>query len=284
MGHSTGLGLSACGPLRTLAVFAAVGASRARLRAGRPGRSGVGALACGEGALRCSPGQGGCGTRPFARCAGNGARQSSPSRRCAAGNPDQAALLGADNSRPDLPTRSLAGSGHLSSTRRRKQRMLRPEGGVPPGRIGAGEQRSAARGSPVYPPGRREAMRWAPRPAVPTVASQPPSRSEQRSAPSPQARAAPSKPRRDTALGPAPRQRKAVGRNVRNGPQAENPIGHSVCRPMSASGRFIARSAVRWWPPFRHRRLPPARRAPRCHRGWRGARAPAPGRNACRRS
>ena len=30
----------------------------------------------------------------------------------------------------------------------------RPEGGVPTGRMGAGEQRSAERGSPAYPPGR----------------------------------------------------------------------------------------------------------------------------------
>jgi hypothetical protein len=213
------IGMPACGALRTLAVFAAVGASRARLRAGRPGRSGVGALACGEGALRCSPGQGGCGTRPFARCAGNGARQSSPSRRCAAGNPDQAALLGADNSRPDLPTRSLAGTGNLYSTRRRKHRVPRPEGGVLTGRMCAGEQRSAARGSPAYPPGRREAVRWAPRPAVPTAASQPPSRSEQRSAPSAQPRAAQLSPGRAPPSGPARDARERTP-NVAKGPFA----------------------------------------------------------------
>jgi hypothetical protein len=217
MGHSTGLGLSACGPLRMMASRSA----RARLRVGRPGRSAIGAFACGEGSLRCSRREGGCGTRPFARCAGNGARQSSPSRRCAAGNPRAAALLGADNSRPDLPTHSLAGGGSLYSTRRETAALPGPEGSALTGRMGAGEQRSAERGSPAYAPGRREAVRWAPRPAVPTAASQPPSRSEQRSAPSPQARAATAKPRRDTALGPAPTQPQAVGQNVRNGPSTD---------------------------------------------------------------
>ena len=100
---------------------------RARLRAGEPVRSAVGGRRCAPTALRCSVCEGGCGTRPFgvrvtslrevselprcdARCAGNGARQSSPSRRCAAGNPRRPALLGAAHSLPGPPARSLAGT------------------------------------------------------------------------------------------------------------------------------------------------------------------------------
>ena len=195
--------------------------ARARLRSDRPGRSGVGAFACGEGALCCSLHEGGCGTRPFGRCATNGARQSSPSRRCAAGNPRSAALLGADNSRPHLPAPSLAGSGSVSSSARNTPPVPRREGSALSGRIGAGEQRSAERGSPAYPPGRREAVRWAPRSAVPTAASQPPSRSEQRSAPSLKARAATPKPRQGTALAPRAIAAQRELANVRKGPRAD---------------------------------------------------------------
>ena len=217
--------------------------ARARLRAGGPVRSAVGGRPCGPAARRCSVCEGGCGTRPFgvrvtslrevsepprcdARCAGNGARQSSPSHRCAAGNPRSPALLGAAHSLPRPPTRSLAGTGSVYSGARKAPAPLRREGSALTGRMGAGSvgrgsksacadldgrsglglwpspQRSAERGSPAYPPGRREAMMWAPRSAVPTAASQPPSRSEQHSAPSPKARAATPKPRQGTALGP----------------------------------------------------------------------------------
>ena len=220
---------AAFGPLRTLARLRAfacgaltvVASRRARLRAGGPVRSAVGGRRCAPTPLCCSV------PRPAAKLAARAAlaplRQLPrvSSRSALARAAARPALLGAAHSLPGPPARSLAGHRVPHGRPTRGSVGSRPEGGVPTGRMGAGEQRSGARGSPAYPPGRREAVRWAPRSAVPTAASQPPSRSEQRSAPSLKARAATAKPRRDTALGPAPRQRQAGIGNVRNGPRTD---------------------------------------------------------------
>ena len=94
-----------------------------------------------------------------------------------------------------------------------------PGGGVPSGRMGAGEQRSAERGSPT-PCARPARTRDAAPVQVDAESSQPPSRSEQRSVPSPQARAATPKPRRDTPLGPRANAAQGALAEVRNGSQA----------------------------------------------------------------
>ena len=222
--------MPACGPLRTLArlrpvvaceASTVVASARARLRAGGPVRSAVGGRRCAPTPLCCSV------PRPAAKLAARAAlatlrqlpRVSSRSAlaRAAAGP----ALLGAAHSLPGPPARSLAGSGSVYSSARETPRVPGPEGSALTGRMGAGEQRSVARGSPAYPPGRREAVRWAPRPAVPTAASQPPSRSEQRSAPSPQARAATAKPRQGTALGPRANAAQRALAGVRHGPSTD---------------------------------------------------------------
>jgi hypothetical protein len=222
---------SADGPLRTLArlrtvvaceALTVVASARARLRAGGPVRSAVGGRRCAPTALCCSV------PRPAAKLAARAAlaplrqlpRVSSRSALArAAASP---ALLGAAHSLPGPPARSLAGSGSLCSSAREAPPLPRHEGSALTGRMGAGEQRSAERGSPVYPPGRREAVRWVPRSAAPTAASQPPSRSEQRSAPSLKARVATAKPREGTALGP---RANAAHADVRNGPNANASIG-----------------------------------------------------------
>jgi hypothetical protein len=209
------IGMPAYGPLRTSAFRSA----RARLRAGRPGRSGIGARPCRPGPLRCSLREGGCDDSALALDA-PAHRAFSPAARKRSAAPRSPALLGADNSRPHLPAHSLAGTGGVYSSARETPRVPGPEGSALTGRMGAGEQRSAERGSPVYPPGRREAVRWVPRSAAPTAASQPPSRSEQRSAPSLKARAATPKPRQGTALGPRANAAQRALANVRRGPNA----------------------------------------------------------------
>jgi hypothetical protein len=231
--------------------------------------------------LRCSLREGGCVTRPFGRCATNGALQSSPSRRCAAGNPRSPALLGAAHSLPSPPARSLASSASVYSIARKAPTLLGPEGGVPTGRMGAG---SVGRGSKsacadldgrsglgLWPSPQRSAERVCPAACrrvgekalcsgpfrADAESSQPPSRSEQpspdanspvdcsppgegpghwpgaackASVPSPQARAATAKPRRDTTLGPRATRARADLRNVRNGPRAASHRTASVAR------------------------------------------------------
>jgi hypothetical protein len=188
--------------------------------------------------LCCSVCEGGCGTRPFARCAGNGALQSSPSRRCAAGNPRSAALLGADHSRPDLPAPGLAGKGGVCSKVRKAPPLLGPEGGVPSGRMGAGEQRSAERVCPAVPRRVGEKALCSGPFRADAESSQPPSRSEQRSAPSPQARAATAKPRRDTTLGPRATRARADLRSVRKGPSADLRSNPRLERCRSSEARW----------------------------------------------
>jgi hypothetical protein len=76
------------------------------------------------------------------------------------------------------------------------------EGCALTGRIGAGEQRSGAGGSPARQRRTGEKALCSGPFRATAESSQPPARSEQRSAPSPQARAAALKPRQGAALGP----------------------------------------------------------------------------------
>ena len=121
-------------------------------------RSAVGTFACGE-----VPWLLGLVARRKTRCARcaryaqtHAAGQITKRAARAATGP---ALLGADHWLPSPPARSLAGNRVPHSRSARGTVSSRPEGGVPTGRIGAGEQRSAERGSPAYPPGRREAVK-----------------------------------------------------------------------------------------------------------------------------
>jgi hypothetical protein len=101
-----------------------------------------------------------------------------------------AALLAAAQGRPNLPARSLADIA-LAFGATQGRAFVRPEGSALPRRIGAGEQRSAARVCPA--PWRRvgEKALCSAASSGDAESSQPPSRSEQRSAPSASPRAAP---------------------------------------------------------------------------------------------
>jgi hypothetical protein len=213
--------------------------------------------------LRCSRREGGCVTRPFGvrvtslremsepprgdgRCATNGALQSSPSRArlCMPGPlarrarvrrdscssrlaPRSAALLGADHSRPDLPAPSLAGSGGLYSATHATADVRR-EGSALTGRMGAGEQRSEERVCPAACRRVGEKALCSGPFRADAESSQPPSRNEQRSVPSPQARAATAKPRQGTALAPRANPMHGESANVRNGPRAASRRPHGT--------------------------------------------------------
>jgi hypothetical protein len=86
---------------------------------------------------------------------------------------------------------------------------------------------------------------------VPTAASQPPSRSEQRSAPSPQARAATAKPRQGTALGPRAHAAPRTLAGVRNRPIAGSCAARQRAGPMPALMARTRSRRARWrrrWP------------------------------------
>ena len=244
---NSSIGMPAFGPLRTLArlrtfvaceAFTVVASTRARLRAGGPVRSAVGGRRCAPTPpLRCSvPRPAANSLRELRSLRSDNCRESVHEARWRA---RPRALRCRRRPFAPGPTRPQpCGQRQLVFERSRNTTVPGPEGSALTGRMGAGEQRSAERGSPAYPPGRREAVRWVPRSAAPTAASQPPSRSEQRSAPSPQARAATPKPRQGTALGPRANATQRALANVRNGPFAD----------LRSVPRFMRRGSrqVRW--------------------------------------
>ena len=179
----------------------------ARLRAGGPVRSSAGALACGEGSVRCSVSWPAAQLAARASLATLGQVRRVRSRGALARAATSPVLLAAANSRPCPPTRSLASSADLYSTLARTDVASGTEGRALTGRIGAGEQRSGAGGSPARQRRTGEKALCSGLFRDTAESSQPPPRSEQRSEPSPQARAAALKPRQGAALGPLHRHR-----------------------------------------------------------------------------
>jgi len=153
---------SPSGPLGTFAsvcVAFARRSARARLRAGGPGRSDCGTRPCGPGALRCSL----RGAAAVAsRCRWTRHRINPPRRSAAARRTSPTALR---CSAPQIralthPPTALRETAWRSSDVNSKRRHAtvggcKDRGQCPDGRICAGEERSAAGGSPPYPADRR---------------------------------------------------------------------------------------------------------------------------------
>ena len=156
------------GPLRTARKRSLRSGLRAQGR-GRavpcPGLEPSPACACGEGALRCSLPRG-----PWLRCRraapldavapphGN-CSQSVHGGHAGASRPRATALLAAAHAlRQGPPARGPCGHSVVPHRTLEYERPppARPRAGGARERMGAAEQRSAARGSPAYPPGRRE--------------------------------------------------------------------------------------------------------------------------------
>jgi hypothetical protein len=151
------------------------------------------------------------------RCRNPSPCLSSPRRRGSIAKTLDSRLRGNDNA----AARLRAGSGGVYSKATHATADARCEGSGLTGRMGAGEQRSAER---VCPAAWRRVGEKAlcSGPFRDTAeSSQPPSRSEQRSAPSLKARAATFKPRQGTALAPRADATQRAPATTRIGPQAD---------------------------------------------------------------